>query len=424
MRTIRDTRLESRAARLRLAPQADPYWKTLQPAKLHLGYRRRAGDEPGTWLVRHYVGKERYRIAPLGLADDYHDMAEGGDVADFAEAQRRALAHKLPELGRAGGPTVGDAVERYVEALRADRPAGAADAEQRAECSILPKLGKVTLAALTADDITRWRDQMVRSAAYEGSKAKQHAAPAGAERFRQRRSTANRVWGILRAALNKAHRDGLVESDKGWKGVRNLRDASGARVRFLTVQESQRLLNAADRESGFRDLVHAALLTGARYGELARLQVRDVQNGKLHVTTSKTGRGRHVVLTEEGAEFFGQLTAGRGADEILLRRNGTGPWLKSNQAPEMKAAAAAAKLAPITFHGLRHTYASLSVMAGMPLLVLASNLGHVDTKMVEKHYGHLAQTFVDDEIRKAAPRFGMVEKGNVEVLERPAGKLA
>jgi hypothetical protein len=56
-------------------------------------------------------------------------------------------------------------------------------------------------------------------------------------------------------------------------------------------------------------------------------------------------------------------------------------------------------------------------MGGMPLIVLAQNLGHSDTRMVEKHYGHLAASYVDEEIRKAAPRFGMVEKGNVRVLK-------
>jgi hypothetical protein len=43
-----------------------------------------------------------------------------------------------------------------------------------------------------------------------------------------------------------------------------------------------------------------------------------------------------------------------------------------------------------SFHALRHTWASLAVMGGVPLLVVAKNLGHVDTRMVEKHYGHLA----------------------------------
>ena len=61
---------------------------------------------------------------------------------------------------------------------------------------------------------------------------------------------------------------------------------------------------------------------------------------------------------------------------------------------------------PIDFHALRHTYASLSVMAGAPLHVVGRNLGHADTRMVERHYGHLAPSYVADAIRKAAPRFG------------------
>jgi integrase len=61
---------------------------------------------------------------------------------------------------------------------------------------------------------------------------------------------------------------------------------------------------------------------------------------------------------------------------------------------------------PASFHTLRHTYASHAVMAGAPLMVVARHLGHADTRMVEKHYGHLSASYVADEIRRAAPRFG------------------
>ena len=47
-------------------------------------------------------------------------------------------------------------------------------------------------------------------------------------------------------------------------------------------------------------------------------------------------------------------------------------------------------------------------MNGVALLVVAKNLGHADTRMVEKHYGHLAPSFMADAIRSGAPRFGMV----------------
>ena len=44
-----------------------------------------------------------------------------------------------------------------------------------------------------------------------------------------------------------------------------------------------------------------------------------------------------------------------------------------------------ARLKPaVRFHALRHTWASLPTMAGVPLLVVAKNLGHADTRMVER----------------------------------------
>ena len=183
-----------------------------------------------------------------------------------------------------------------------------------------------------------------------------------------------------------------------------------ARVRYLTVAEAQRLLNACPPD--FRNLAQAALQTGCRYGELGRLTVRDFNpdSGTVAILRSKTGRSRHVVLTEEGVAFFSQLCAGRGGGELMLRRANGEPWGAANQIALMaEASRRAALVPPVNFHGLRHTYASLSIMNGAPLVVVAANLGHANTKMVEKHYGHLARSFVRDAIRAAAPRFGMVE---------------
>ena len=76
-----------------------------------------------------------------------------------------------------------------------------------------------------------------------------------------------------------------------------------------------------------------------------------------------------------------------------------------------------AKITPrISFHILRHTWASLAVMNGVPLLVVAKNLGHSDTRMVEKHYGHLAPSYIADAIREGAPRFGFKPDRKVATL--------
>ena len=52
-------------------------------------------------------------------------------------------------------------------------------------------------------------------------------------------------------------------------------------------------------------------------------------------------------------------------------------------------------------------------MKGVPLAVVAAQLGHKDTRMVEKHYGHLAPNYVADTVRAAFGPLGIVEPAEV-----------
>jgi integrase len=225
---------------------------------------------------------------------------------------------------------------------------------------------------------------------------------------RRRRATANRVLTMLKAALNHAFDEGHVVNRDAWgRKLKPFRDVEVARVRYLTIAEAQRLLNASDVD--FRPLVHAALETGCRYGELTRLEVQDFNPdaGTVAIRKSKSGKPRHVVLTEQGADFFKQHCAGRAGSELMLRHADGSPWKKSEQSRPMRGACAHARITPaVGFHQLRHTWASHAVMAGVPLMVVARNLGHVDTGMVEKHYGHLSESYVTEAIRAGAPRYG------------------
>jgi integrase len=120
------------------------------------------------------------------------------------------------------------------------------------------------------------------------------------------------------------------------------------------------------------------------------------------------------VLTEEGIELLKGMVAGRDGRVPLLLKAGGGIWLKSHQTRPMAEACKNAKITPaINFHAIRHTYASLMIMNGAPLMVVARNLGHADTRMVEKHYGHLSASYVAEAVRASAPRFGMVPKSNL-----------
>jgi hypothetical protein len=66
---------------------------------------------------------------------------------------------------------------------------------------------------------------------------------------------------------------------------------------------------------------------------------------------------------------------------------------------------------------MRHTYASHLLQAGVPLPVIAANLGHKDTRMTERHYAHLAPSHVAQVIRAAMPRLGLVEPTNVAAID-------
>jgi integrase len=136
--------------------------------------------------------------------------------------------------------------------------------------------------------------------------------------------------------------------------------------------------------------------------------------GTLRVGASKSGRPRHVVLTHEGSNFFSQFAAGkRGGARLFLRANGKA-WGKSDQQRSLSVACGAARIdPPANFHGLRHTYASRLAMRGVPLAVIAAQLGHADTRRVEKHYGHLSPGYIADTVRKAFGSLGIVEPSNV-----------
>jgi integrase len=96
--------------------------------------------------------------------------------------------------------------------------------------------------------------------------------------------------------------------------------------------------------------------------------------------------------------------AARASDGFLLEREPGVPWGASMQARRIATACRDAQISPrLSFNGLRHTYASLAVQAGMSLIALARNLGHVDTRMVEKHYGHLSDRYMREQVRRFAP---------------------
>jgi len=424
-RTLHDAKLDTRASRQRLRKRREPYWRSISEG-LAVGYRK--GLKGVTWIARHYSAEHGRRYQAIGTADDIAD-ADGAHVLSFAQAQEAARKW-FADLGRRdrgevrGGPyNVRECLEEYLTWLEGHRKTGA-DARYRVNTHIEPKLGDIQCNRLTTAEIQKWLRDLAGSPARLRSRKDAKRPNVRAlvkgddEATRRRRASANRTLTVLKAALNRAWREGKISSDDAWRRVEPFEEADGARARYLTVAEAKRLLNASDLD--FRRLAQAALATGARYGELASLRAADfnADSGTIHVRTSKSGKGRHIVLNDEGAALFKSLAAGKPGDALLLPKADGSAWCKSHQARPMADACTRAKIKPAaSFHILRHTWASLAVMNGAPLMVVARNLGHADTRMVERHYGHLAPSFIADAIRAAAPKFGIKPESEVVSIE-------
>ena len=414
-RKVKDRALDSRDARSKLKPRGACYWRIVDRA-LHIGYRRIAG-KAGTWWARHYDGAGQYTVTAIGCADDVA-QANGGAVLDFwqaVERARRPMVLAAPEAF-----TVSVAMAEYTDWLRG-RGKGAADAEIKARM-ILPVLGSIEVVNLTTKRLRDWLAHLAetprRLRTAKGLKQRFDKLGTDDESVRKRRANANRVWNVLRAALNHAFREGRVASDLAWRRVKPFEGADAPRIAYLTTDKSTRLLNACDPD--FRALARAALETGARYSELARVTAADFNPdaSTLAIGKSKTGNPRHIVLTESGAAFFEQQAAGRAGRDLLFQKANGEPWGEGQQKARMREACERARISPaIGFHGLRHSHASLLAMGGTPMQVIAKQLGHASTKVTERNYAHFAPSFARDAIRAALPKFG-AERSTVARIDR------
>jgi integrase len=311
--------------------------------------------------------------------------------------------------------TVATAIRVYL----ADRRAEGQDTA-RAECQfnahVLPAWGEFRLMDLSLPALRAWRDELAMTpprvrTSDRGGQPQRHAEVdlADPDVRRRRRSSVNRITGQFKAALNFAARlypDQAPDPGIWREGLRAFRSVDAPRERWLTHDEARRLIAAC--EPAFGRLVAAALYSGCRYGELCRMKVRDFDQGgqRLSIVRTKAGRPRDVLLNDEGAAFFAGLISGHRGDELMLtrparrgRHNRTEPWGPTHQVKRLRRACCAAGIhPPINFHGLRHTYASLAVQSGMALIALAKNLGHADTRMVERHYGHLSDKYLREQV--------------------------
>lgn len=198
---------------------------------------------------------------------------------------------------------------------------------------------------------------------------------------------------------------------------------------MLTDADVRRLIAAAtdvDAEGGWEgDLLRLVLVlaaTGARFSQVIRMRVADVQpeQGRLMVPTSRKGRGvklathTGVHIGEDVLAALAKAMAGRkGSDPLFLRPHwrqiGPAKWEKSERGPWFAAAqltrpwsaiVARAGLASGTVpYAFRHSSIVRGLRAGLQVRHVAA-LHDTSTAMIERHYA----AFIVDAMDELAAR--------------------
>ena len=375
------TRIDTVAARDKLATRREPYWHRLKRG-CFLGYRKMSTDAAGAWVARSRdedAGPTTQRYEALG------DFCALPDHQRFDAASKAAQAwfEHLSRGGVTDGGTVADACSRYVQHLRTHKTERAADdAQARFKNYVLndKRLAATELSKLTPLRLEAWRNAL-----------KQMPTRSGGNRGELRAdSTLNRDMTCFRAALNLAFLDGLVTSDFAWRGkLRPIKNAD--RKRELYLDRSQRLRFIEKAPHDLADFLRGLCQLPLRPGALAKLTVSDYDKHHkvLKIGQDKAGKDRRFKLPEVTAGFIEQACRHKLPSAPLLSRADGKAWNKDAWKWPVKEAASAAGLPDgTTAYTLRHSVISDLVHDGLDLLTVAQISG-TSVAMIERHYGHL-----------------------------------
>ena len=150
-RTVRDARIESPNARLKLTARHECYWRTIDEG-MHLGYRK--GKLKGSWVARFRSDGGGYIKTVIGMTDDILD-ADDVAVFNFSQAQDRARKWFSDQIAidtgsgvHPGGYHVRDAMADYRRWFEVHRRS-LSQLDYIINGHILPELGHIDANKLT-----------------------------------------------------------------------------------------------------------------------------------------------------------------------------------------------------------------------------------------------------------------------------------
>lgn len=267
-------------------------------------------------------------------------------------------------------PTIAELAIRYLEYGRTYKRSHAID-ERYLRKHVIPKFGKRHLDQLQQEEVLEWLKSKVA-----GGYAQ---------------ATVNRWQVILGHMYRMGKKWGVPGTDcNPLEGVKQA-ECNNEIERFLTAEETQRLKAAveASPNTQLKHIVALLLLTGCRKRELldAKWSDFDLQRRSWRIPMSKSGKARHVPLSDGALDVLAQLKRWPDCPYLLPNPQTLKPF--GSVFFSWDRARKQAGLAEVRMHDLRHSAASNMVNAGQSLYAVGTVLGHAQTKTTMR-YAHLS----------------------------------
>lgn len=211
-------------------------------------------------------------------------------------------------------------------------------------------------------------------------------------------TTVNMRFRALRASFTIAVKWGYLEKNP-FKGIKELPVATGGLPRYLTEAEIQRIFSVV-KDERFRLIIEFYINTGGRLREVSNLTWRDIDLNKKTLSfrhDTKFNKTRIIVLNSRAIEILNTIKTNSPEDKLNDKIIKLSPsyiskrfkyYIRRADLPES-----------ITFHSLRHTHASLLIMAGVDIYTVKELLGHSSLKVTER-YSHLSSAHKFEAVEK------------------------
>lgn len=361
-----------------------------------ISYRQRAD---GTRTYAIYI-RGRY----IGI--------EGGEkdaLARQAELRGKAARGEAPVLPTKA--TFAQVAEQWFASKHRLRPYTRLNYRATLDRVLLPRFGALKVASITPEHVA----SLIRDLEKSG------LAPATITDY-QKPLSGTLAYAVRRGLINVNPCSLLTRDDRPRPQERKPDHVWNDEEMDALVEAATRLARQPAARYDYTPLLKTALATGLRLGELLGLQWGDVdlQAGELNVRRQWTrlceyappktrAAVRRVPLSSDMVKHLSERKlASRfsGDDEPVFASKSGRPLAHRNATGRgFDVAANVAGLAGVSFHSMRHAFASRMIDRGISSTVLAKLMGHESSVITERRYIHLFdQQRTDDAVRQAMAR--------------------